>query len=302
MVFNSVSGSDHVVTYVPETVWGTTPATPTMMVLRHTGFGMKPDKSTFESKELGQGGQVKDLRHGPLRVAGDIPVELSYGSYDDFIAAVLRGAWATDVLKVGATDRSFSLESIVQSGEFELFPGVLVNSLNLDIKPEAIVTGTFGCIGQNMILSGASVAASTTPANANSAFDAFTGTLSEGGVSIATVTGVSLTIENGYETGFVVGASRATTKSRQKIKVSGSLDCYYKDASLLQKFLNETVSSLALSLEDVHGNTLSIALPRIKYSGASKDIGDGPIMEKLSFVALYDETAATTITFTRTPA
>ena len=49
-------------------------------------------------------------RHGNRKVGGDIKGELSYGTFDDLLEAVLCGTWTTDVLKAGTTRRSFTFE------------------------------------------------------------------------------------------------------------------------------------------------------------------------------------------------
>jgi hypothetical protein len=303
MVFDTVTGSEHTLAFVPEVTFGTTPSTPSMQNLRHlTGFNLNPTKSTFQSEELGNNGQVADLRHGPLQNSGDMPVEMIYGEYDVLLAALLRGSWNTDVLKVGTVFPSFSLESYLQSGEYELFKGMLVNSLSLTVQPDAVVKGTFGLLAQNLSLETTAQDADPDASVAWSPFDAFTGTLSEGGSTISVVTGVSLDIQNNITLGNVVGSNIAQTKNRGKFIVTGTLSCYYEDKTLLQKFLNETESDLTLVLEDLDGNTLTIDLPRIKYTGATKDIGEEAVMQELPFQALYDSSDATSITLTRAAA
>lgn len=303
MVFDSISGAGHVLSFVAESTFGTTPSTPSMQFLRHlTGFSLNPTKTTMQSEELGNAGQVADLRHGPLQCSGNMPVELMYGEYDTLLAALLRGIWSTDVLKIGTAFPSYTFESYLATSVYERFKGVLINSLSLDIKPDAIVKGTFGLMAQNMTQETATLDASPGASVAWSPFDAFTGTLSEGGSSIATVTGMTLNIENNCTLGMCVGANRAQTKGRGKIIVTGSLDCYYTSATLLAKFLDETESELELVLTDLDSNSLTITIPRIKYTGGSKDIGEEAIMQSLPFTALYDSSDATTITLTRAAA
>ena len=303
MVFDSISGSGHTLSYVQETTFGTTPSTPDMHSLRHlTGFSLKPTKNTFQSEELGNNGQIADLRHGPLQCSGDMPVEMIYGEYDDMLAALLRGTWSTDVLKVGTAFPSFSLESFLKTSEYELFTGMIVNSLSLDVPAEGVVKGTFGLLAKGVTLATSTEDASPTASVAWSPFDSFTGAISEGGSPIATVTSLKLDIQNNASMKNVVGSNTPQTKSRGKFTVTGSMSCFYQDKTLLQKFLNETESDLTLVLEDLDGNTLTIDLPRIKYTGASKDIGEEEIMQELPFQALYDSSDATTITITRAAA
>jgi hypothetical protein len=87
--------------------FGTTPTTPVLKPIRHTGTTLGLSKDAIESEELRQDRQVANFRHGNKSVAGDVNVELSYGTFDDLIEATLAGTWATDVLKAGTTRRSF---------------------------------------------------------------------------------------------------------------------------------------------------------------------------------------------------
>ena len=52
-------------------------------------------KATYQSKEIRPTMQRSDMRHGVRSVEGTISGELSLGTYQDFMASVLRQAWAT---------------------------------------------------------------------------------------------------------------------------------------------------------------------------------------------------------------
>jgi hypothetical protein len=72
---------------------------------------------------------------------------------------------------------------------------------------------------------------------------------------------------------------------------------------MLNKFINETESSIAFTLTDVDGNSLTFNLPRIKYTGAPPDVkGIGPITLAMPFQALLDTGNASNIVLTRAPA
>lgn len=89
------NGSQHSLAYVPEVTFGTTPASPSFQPLRHTGTTLGLSKGAIESAELRNDRQVKDFRHGNKSIAGDVNIEMSYGSHDDLLQAVLEGTWST---------------------------------------------------------------------------------------------------------------------------------------------------------------------------------------------------------------
>ena len=86
--------SRHSLYAVAEVDYGVTPANPEFKTIRHTGTNIGLTKQTMISEELRPDRQITDFRHGNKQTGGDIMAELSYGSYDDFLQAVLLGAWA----------------------------------------------------------------------------------------------------------------------------------------------------------------------------------------------------------------
>ena len=95
------TGSRHDMAYIEEVTFGTTPATPPFKAIRHTGTTLGLSKDAIESEELREDRQIAHYRHGNKAVSGDINFELSDGSFDDLIEAVMCGAWTADVVKTG---------------------------------------------------------------------------------------------------------------------------------------------------------------------------------------------------------
>jgi hypothetical protein len=132
-------------------------------------------------------------------------------------------------------------------------------------------------------IAGATYAAPTS----TSPLDSFTGSLVEGGAVIAVITEMQLNVENGLEPRFVVGSKQSLRPSIGRSKVSGTITAYFEDSLLLDKYINETESSLDFALPDAAGNEYRVFLPRIKYTGGQPDVsGEGPITLSMPFVAL----------------
>ena len=74
---------------VRESVWGETPASPAMNALRITGESLKYQLRTARSNEIRPDRMVADIPQVGASVSGDIGMELSYGSADDFLMAAL---------------------------------------------------------------------------------------------------------------------------------------------------------------------------------------------------------------------
>lgn len=301
MVF--ATGGFHGLRYVPEVTWGTTPATPAMVDLRHTSCSLVLSKDSFESQELRNDRQITDLRVGAQKIQGDIAFELSYGEFDPFLEAALFGAWNTDVLKAGTTAKFFTIERAFSDiGVYGAFTGCMVASMALSLKPNAIVTGSFNLIGKGATYSGTPLDASTTPSQTNPALDAFSGSIKEGGSAIAVVTGIDLQVENGLEAVYVVGSNVAAAVVPGRCKVTGTVSAYFENQTLLNKFINETASDIEVTLGNGTAKSYKILLPEVRYAGADNPVsGEGPVVLSMPFQAVYDTTEATSLKITRIP-
>lgn len=295
------SGSRHQLSYIAEVTAGTTPATPAFQRLRHTSCGLKLSKNTIQSAEIRADRQISDMRHGAFQVGGNIGAELSDGTYDDLLQAALGGSWATDVLKAGTTRRYFTMERhFADIGQYQRFTGCEVNSMSLSVTPDAIATVEFDILGRNMttastIITGATYTNQTT----SSPMDGFSGSIKEGGASIAIITELSLSLENGLNPQNVIGSAEVAKNSIGRSNVTGSFTAFFENQTLLNKFINETESSIEFTLSD-GTNTLTVLLPRVKYTDGDAPAGDeGELFLTMPFQALYDETEATNIKITR---
>jgi hypothetical protein len=300
------NGAQHTIHFVPEVTYGTTPTAPAFKPFPHTGTNLAMTKDGLESEKLRGDRQVEDFRHGNQSISGDISSELEYGDLDDILQAVLCGTWTANVLKAGVTRRSFTIErkfADLATPEFHRYTGCEFNTLSLSVSPNAIVTATFGVIGKGLTLATSAVASSTygVPANVQP-FDSFTGSITEGGSPIAVVTSIEFSLENGLEPLFAVGSKTTNRPSIGKSRLTGTMTTYFENKTLYEKFINETASSIVLTLVDLAGNEYEIDLPNVKYNSGQPDVsGEGAVTVSMDFIALYDATDASQIVITRDP-
>jgi hypothetical protein len=297
------AGSRHDISFVPETTFGTTPGTPTMTRLRNTGTSLNLPKETFTSDEIRADRMITDLRHGNRRVTGDVTFELSYGAFDTFLEAALMGTWATNVLKAGTTFRSFTLERrFTDIGKYIRYLGAAVNTLAMTIAPGKMVTGSMGFLGKDINIASSSLG---TPAAgpANPPFDAYSGTMEEGGAAIGSLTSLTLNLDNGLDPAFVIGSPSVQQVVTGRSNLTGRASLYFENETMYNKFINETESSIHLVLNGAApAGDLDLLLPRIKYTGADLPLrGEGLIAIDMPFQALYDSTTGTNLQITRIP-
>lgn len=300
------NGAQHSLSYVAETTYGTTPTTPTWSAFPHTGATLNVSKDAIESEKLRGDRQIEDFRHGNKTVGGDITSELEYDSFDDILEAVMCGTWNTNVLKTGTTRRSFTIErkfGDIATPEYHRYTGCEFNTLALSVSPNSMVTATFGVVGQNLSIATSALGTAATQATTYQPFDSFTGSITEGGSSIATVTALEISLENGLEPLFSVSSQVTNRPAIGKSRATGSLTTYFESKTLYEKFLNETSSSITLTLTDVAGNSYLIELGNVKYNSGQPDVsGEGAVTIAMDFVALYDSGDSSNIKITRTAA
>jgi len=297
-------GSRRQLIYVAEVTQGTTPATPVCKPLRNTGGGgIKVARQSLQSAEYRQDRAIAGVRLGNKTPTLDVPFEFSYTSFDEFLEAALFGSWTTNVLKQGVTKKFFTVEEgFTDIAQYQTLTGAMVNDFSLDIKPNAMITGSFSLLGLvASAFAGSSIDANPEAAETASPFDSYTGSLKEGGASIAIVTGLSLKLANGLEHFFALFNKDPAKIGVGRANLTGTLSCYFESAAMANKFLAETESSLEFTLTDLAGNSYTFLVPRIKYTGADRTLAENNISIDLPFQALYDPTEATALKITRTP-
>lgn len=313
------NGSRHALYAVLENTYGDTPQNPTFETVRITGTTLGLAKDSLQSEEIRSDRQIADFRLGNNQVGGDINFELSYGSFDKFLQAALMAlAWeqdtpvaGTEQIKTGISRSSFTIvrhfgDLPEDAKPYYIYRGVEINQLKLNIAPSAMVTGSFSVVGKSQqIATDLSSMGTPTilPPTTTTPLDSFSGSLKEGGTEIAVITEISLTLENGVEPRFVVGSKDSIKPSVSRSNLTGQITAYFEDSRLVDKFINETESSIVFTLPDAAGNLMAFEIPRIKYTGGQPDVdGEGPITLTMPFQALVHPTAKSNILIQRNPA
>lgn len=198
--------------------------------------------------------------------------------------------------KVGTGVTSFSYERrFTDIAIYQIATGCRVNTMALNVQPGAVVTGSFGVLGKSLVTGTSSVCASPTSADTNSVMDSFSGTITEGGSAIAVVTGVSMNVNNNLQPAFVIGSASLSQVLEERCNTSGTIQLFLKDEVMLQKFENETITSLNLKISD-GTNFYTVIIPRMKYGEASAPVsGFGGITISMPFQAYRDPTVGASL-------
>ncbi|WP_444941250.1 phage tail tube protein [Microbulbifer sp. ZKSA004] len=297
-------GSQHSMAYTAESTYGVTPGSPSFKAIRNKGTTLGQDIEGSIDEELRDDRQIVDYDCTGKNLGGDININFSYGSFDDFLEAVTMGTWENDKLTTGKTRRSFTIErrfGDITDKAYHRYRGCEINALNLSIAPRARVTGSLTVLSKDLTLGVSSLPGSTyTAATTSEVFKSFRGVVQEGSTDLAVATEITFSLNNNLEPRWVIGSETTDEPGVGRSNVSGQMSVYFKNSTLLEKFLNQEASSLKFSLVDAAGNTYVFTLPRIKYTGGKVDVsGEGAIILPLPFQATYDPTEGTNLTIER---
>lgn len=264
-------------------------------------------KERLEGQDIQADRMPRVDRHGNKSVSGAIDVDFRMASYDTLLESLMMSSFATDnTITVGTTPKYLSIEDAANDiSQFRLFSGLSVSSASFSIAPNQMINTTFNMVGRGMTQSGTSGGGTIVADPGNAPFDSYNGAIFEGGVAsgdeIAIVTSIDFSITNSFAPTFVVGSDVAANLEYGRAVIEGTLTVYYQDAALINKFINETESSIQVSVAEPGGaNPYTFLFPRVKYNGADAPIANPQSRTvQLPFVSLRDSSEATNLKITR---
>lgn len=277
--------------YGAETTFGTQSVAAGQLI-RRVSSSLTLTKDAITSNEVRPDQQVQDMRHGSRRVGGSIQGELSYGTYDDFIAAALRSTWSSDKIASGLLTPSFTIEQYYPDLDLsEVFTGCRIADMSVSLPPNGMAAVTFNVQGKDgSILTGmnAPAFASPTAAPVYGVMSGVNGSMKIGGVSYATVTGLDFTVNNNLNSSPVVGANTVPEIFYGRQVVTGNVSIYLDGTTMVNNFINESEITLEVTATTSGNDSLKFAFNRVKLTGMSKTIGpDGGVICSFPFQSLY---------------
>lgn len=145
------SGARQILQIAEETVNGVTPTPFDRVTLPFTGVTLDQTASKETSNTITDTRLAAPSSITGLDTAGDIEAEFRYGSYDKLIAGAAFNEWDENSLTFGGNVRkSFSvLRGYSDIDVYQLFSGVHVNTWNISVPEQGIVTTSFGLMGKS---------------------------------------------------------------------------------------------------------------------------------------------------------
>lgn len=381
---------------VKETTWGTTPGTPALAHVRFTSESLNYNADFITSEEIRSDRMTADSVQVSSQAGGDINGELSYGTYDNFIAAALYSEWketgtaltGTDIgitktsgtpdtwkltsmttdfttaalvvgqhvkvagfttagtfwaevakieekeltirpfsdeateaasesititpldyVRNGTTKSSFTLQksfSDLATTEYWNFAGARVSSWGLELSTGAILTTSFGILAKDAQMTETQFTGATLPdatsVTVMNAVDNVAGIVFDGDPgSSFFFNSLSISLDNSLRGQEAVGRLGLVGVEAGRLSVTGSIELYFENSSLFDKFRASGTFALQLLVQDASKNTYVIVIPRAKYTSMEITAGgsDQDIFASAEFEAQVDATGTYQIQVSR---
>lgn len=303
-----VDSSQTRLAYIAEATYGTTPATPTLLEQRFVSEGLNANIANVVSNEVRSDRNTTDLVQVGSSAGGNIDIELSYGSFEDWLESLMYSAWSTNTLKNGITQKSFTIEKTFEAGatdQYHRLTGCIADSMSLSIQSQQIVTGSFSFLGKGFSSAQAAIAGSSyTAANANPVINAAANfaSLTMTGVTSPELTSLNINIANNLRQQQVIGSIEARGIGTGRFEVTGDLTAYFENEEMYDLFLAGTAADLSFNIGGAATKKYQFDIAKLKFETGAIVAGgnDQDVLVNMTFRGLYDGTD-NTLEITRTP-
>lgn len=296
-------GSRTRLSYIAESTYGTTP-TGNFTELPFTTHSLGLTKERVTGQDIQSDRIPRVDRHGNKTVSGDIVADLRNGNFDALLESLMFSTWddspvtTPDELKVGTTLKSFTFEDYMADiDQARLYTGCVVSQASFSMAPNQMITTTFSIIGKDGTIS--ATEETVDAATVNQPFDSYSGDFRiadhEGTLgALTSVTGLEFTVNNNLNPTFVIGEDTTPQLEYGRCEIEGTITAYIEDASLINRFLNETETEFDVTVNDPSGaNEYKFYFPKVKINSADTPVENPQSrLVTLSFVALYDDSTS----------
>lgn len=285
--------------YALESVWGETPdQTSTLKQLPLRGADINGDFGWAEDDELKGGLYTTDPKVIAKRAAGTTRHWLRPQNYLDLLVAAIKAPTPTpasggvSTFDNGTTRHSFLIERYFSADAIrQHYTGSMINRLALSVNAQNLVEMDIDwmCKDENVGFGGtdsASAGDGSPTAYADTArYDAGPnlGTLNEGGSSSGElIRQFTMSIEAKLRERPIVKQYESGAFGMGDTIITGTLQAYFADATLMKKWLGNTTTSLAFKFETAQGD-IEIQLPNVTLRSKTADAGSRNADQMINF-------------------
>lgn len=312
-------GSNAVLKFCEESVWGTTPGSPSIvygMPIKSETFGST--KSLFQSEMINEYRSVIGLGDGNRGVAGSFVSDMLPEGHEVLYRHLLgnptvvttgSGPYVHTMKGSAGYLPGLSIEKAFPNiSQYFKFTGCRLNSMTLNLVQEGFHEVTWDMVGKNETLD------TSTQIVGDGVFptkNGFTGyecqialKLADGGTytDMGNIVSGSITINNNIETdGYVLGSAERASAEYGKRECNGNFQVFFEDATMYNYYVLGTEVGLKFTFTNLTGQIIVIEFPRCKLSGeAPKIASPGGLNLPMNFSARRDSVEGTDVIVTIT--
>ena len=236
----------------------------------------------------------------------DITVEADANLAADTGITVTRAARRVN----GTVEDSFTIEIARLDLQIaQVFTGCVINTLDLTIADEAIVTGTFTFEAANSTFVTSNTgttdqfiaSATYVDATDHPVLDSLSVPEIRSAGSEFAAKQITLNINNNVAARTELGKLGAQSMRQGEFNVTGSFDSYFEDFTELQSYANNTEGAIWFALIDANSKGYSFSLPTVKFSDGGADVtgSNTDTMISVSYQATLNSTESCTVRMQR---
>ena len=290
---------------------GAIPATPVAVYLRNTGDTLDGKTAQIKSNEMLPGRSKTKPKPGTASNGGGVSFELAPLSFDKLLAALFMANWVQDgtdtkiaTLTPSNIKKNFWILKYFSEPDkplWQLYTGLVVDSLDLNYVIDDIVKGTFNFVGANdpALVTANPVSGLTFPtAGTTEAFTSRIGYLKVDDVDCTYAKEFKFSIKNNYAT--LAALFQAVSDAKEKdFDVAGNLTAYFTDEVMYNKAQSGADIKFSIEVSNAAGDkylfefAVTTLDPGAKSTAAS---GKDEITPSYAFTA----SGATMVKLTRT--
>ena len=185
-----------------------------------------------------------------------------------------------------------------------LLKGMTINNLSLEIPADGIISGSFEFMGS---------AEEVLTASAGDGYDDETTSVIMTGANHVTdflenlddlaILSLSMNLTNNLRTRLQVGTLGVASMGSGTVEITGTVTLHLTDAALFTKYLDQTVTSIVIAVQDTDGNGYVMELPSVKLINGTRNAGgiNTDVIGTFEFRAYMDASEEVTIRIARFP-
>jgi len=215
--------------------------------------------------------------------------------------AVAGSSISSSRLSNAVTLQSFTIErQVTEVNQFFAYRGQYPSKFSTEFASKSITDGTFSFLGKDLVRGTATTLPGATAASQT--YDIQNGVTGVGNIwengaplSGVTIKKMGINIDSGLRAQDGLGVLGLVGVGIGTFVVKGTLEVYFANGVLYDKFMNDTYTSIGLSTRDSFGNGYIITLPRVMLTSAKVMAGgrNTDLMASFEYEAYKDINNAT---------